>query len=511
MSETRVGDDAPLLEISNLSKSFPGCVALAGVRLEVRPGEVLALVGQNGCGKSTLIKILSGFHQPDSGYEARFGGHPIHLGDSNAAHGLGIHFVHQDLGLLSDLSAQENLAVGPGFSTSRFGLVDWRAQRRRTRAALAALGYDFDVTVPVEELTPSQRVGVAIARAMLQHQHASLRLLVLDEPTASLPQAEVDILFAAVRRLASNGTAVLFVSHRLDEVFDVADRVTVMRDGRVVESRPVGEFDHATLITTILGRSVAVDHRDQTLKSVVTTAEPLLRVRGLCGKRLIDFQLEAQPGEIIGITGLTGSGREEVAPLLFGARRASRGTIEAGGRVVAHLTPTQAKMMGMALVPAARRQSAVFPDATVRENLSVADLTTVTSHLLIQRRRERSDSRRWMERLAVKPMRPEEALINLSGGNQQKVILARWLRRSPRILVLDEPTQGVDVGTKPEIYALLRDVASQGAAIIVCSTDSEEIVEVSTRALVLSAGRIHSELFGSTLTIDRLNHEIMAA
>ena len=503
-------DSAPLLTIERLSKTFPGCVALDGLSLEVRAGEVLALVGQNGCGKSTFIKILSGYHQPDSGYEATFAGAPIRLGDPDIPASLGIRFVHQDLGLMDDLSATENLAVGTGFVTSRLGLVRWREQHRRTRAAVNALGYDFDVTRPVAELSPSQRVGVAIARSMTKRNDQSLRVLVLDEPTASLPQAEVDTLFAAVRRLRDAGTAVVFVSHRLDEVFAVADRVTVMRDGKKVDSRPTRDFDETTLIAQILGRSVDLQHGDPP-RDVPVSGTPLVRVRGLVGQRLDGFDLDAQPGEVIGITGLTGSGREEVSALLFGAQRARGGTIEIGGARIHRLDPALAKRLGVALVPSDRRRLAVLPDASVRENMSLADVGALRRGPLMQRQRERDHAAHWVAALGVKPPRIEESILNLSGGNQQKVILARWLRRSPRVLVLDEPTQGVDVGTKPEIYSLLRQVAATGSTVIMCSTDSEEIVEVCTRALVVSRGRVHVELSGPMLTLDRLNHEIVAA
>jgi ribose transport system ATP-binding protein len=300
------------------------------------------------------------------------------------------------------------------------------------------------------------------------------------------------------------------VSHRLDEVFSVADRVTVMRDGKRVDTRATTDYDEATLIRQILGRSVDLQHGDLPHKGVAKGV-PLLRVRGLIGRRLDGFDLDAQPGEVIGITGLTGSGREEVAGLLFGTSKPRAGVIEIGGATVHRIDPARAKRLGVALVPSDRRRMAVLPDASVRENMSVADVGALRRGFLVQTRRERALAAQWIATLGVKPSRIEESILNLSGGNQQKVILARWLRRSPRVLILDEPTQGVDVGTKPEIYSLLRQVAAGGSTVIVCSTDSEEVVEVSTRALVISRGRVHTELSGPTLTLDRLNHEIVAA
>jgi ribose transport system ATP-binding protein len=499
----------PLLAIEGLSKTFPGCVALDRFDLEIAPGEVMALVGQNGCGKSTFIKLLSGFHQPDPGFRARFAGRDLGLGDSDAPVELGIHFVHQDLGLLDDLSAVENLAVGTGFATRRGGVIRWAEQRRRTVAALRAIGYEFDVTLPVGRLSPSQRVAVAIARALSPESEQPLALLVLDEPTASMPNAEVDILFAAVRHLRDAGTSTLFVTHRLDEVFTVADRITVVRDGRRVAVTPTKDLDHQTLIEQILGRAAELTHVDVPADAAPTA--PTLSVRRLQGHNLRCLDLDVHAGEIVGVTGLTGSGREELAYLLFGAERRTGGTVRIAGRPVERLTPSVAKELGVALVPANRQAAAVVPGANVRENLTLADLGATCRRFLIHRRTEQAEVGRWLSSLQVRPADGEASILALSGGNQQKVLLARWLRTSPRVLILDEPTQGVDVGTKPEIYALLRQAARTGTAIVVCSTDSEELVEVTDRVIVLTDGRAHAELGGSGLTLDRLNRELVAA
>ena len=499
----------PLLDIADLRKTFPGCVALDGLDLQVARGEVMALVGQNGCGKSTLIKVLSGYHQPDPGFRARFAGHDLRLGDPIVPGELGIHFVHQDLGLLDDLSAAENLAVGAGFLTRRGGLINWGEQRRRTAEALQALGYTFDVTSPVARLSPSQRVGVAIARAMCRDVDHPLVLLVLDEPTASMPQAEVDVLFAAVRRLADAGTSTLFVSHRIDEVFAVADRVTVVRDGRRVAVNEIGALDHRVLIEQILGRPAELVHEE--VAAGTSAAGPVLSIRGLAGRQLRDLDLDVHAGEVLGVTGLTGSGREELAALLFGAERRAAGCVAIEGQAIERLNPAVAKRLGMAMVPSNRRALAVVPVGNVRENLTLADLAPLRRRCLVDRQAERAEVSSWLATMQVRPDDGEVSMLDLSGGNQQKVVLARWLRTRPRVLILDEPTQGVDVGTKPEIYALLRQVAGTGTAVMVCSTDSEELVEVADRVVVLADGAIHAVLGGSSLTLDRLNHEIVAA
>jgi len=499
---------SPLLELTGVCKTFPGVKALDELTLDVREGEILALVGQNGCGKSTLIKILSGYHAPDDGAQVSFLGEPVELGRSEFAERFGIAFVHQDLGLVGDLSVMENLAIATGFPTS-FGRVAWGQLRQRTSQALRTLGYDFDVRAPVKALSASEKVAVAMARAMMHGVGRPLRLLILDEPTASLPQKEVDLLFEAVRRLKAEGISVIFVSHRLEEVFVLADRVAVMRDGRVVTVASVAEMTPPHLVELMLGHPLepSAEHASPTVHDV----SPALAVEGLAGQTLVRLDLQAHPGEVLGICGLTGSGREEVAPLLFGAVRRSGGRIRVGDRDLDRVTPSVAKRRGIALVPAERRSAALLFDSNVRENMLLAALGPVSRLLVLSRRAERREVASWIRDLSIKTPGGEFPIANLSGGNQQKVVLARWLRMKPTVLILDEPTQGVDVGAKQEIYRYLRQIAGEGTAVVVCSTDSEEIVEVSDRAVVLAQGVIHAELSGPGLTINALNHQIAAA
>jgi ribose transport system ATP-binding protein len=497
-----------LLDLVGVSKTFPGVKALDELTLEVRQAEILALVGQNGCGKSTLIKILSGYHASDDGAQVSFLGEAVELSGHEFAERYGVAFVHQDLGLVGELSVMENLAIATGFPTT-FGRVAWGRLRKRTAQALWTLGYEFDVRAPVSALSASEKVAVAIARAMLHGAGRPLRLLILDEPTASLPQKEVDLLFHAVRRLRAEGISVIFVSHRLDEVFAIADRVAVMRDGRVVTVAPVAEMSTPRLVELMLGHPMepASEHGDLAARDV----EPALTVEELAGQTLARLDLQVYPGEVLGIGGLTGSGREEVAPLLFGAVRRSGGRIRVGDRELDRITPSLAKRHGVALVPAERRSSALLFDSNVRENMLLAGLRAVTRVLVLSRRAERREVESWIRDLSIKTPGGEFPIANLSGGNQQKVVLARWLRMRPTVLILDEPTQGVDVGAKQEIYRYLRQIAREGTAVIVCSTDSEEIVEISDRAVVLALGVVHAELSGPALTINALNHQIAAA
>jgi ribose transport system ATP-binding protein len=499
---------APVLEISNLSKAFPGTQALDHFDLELYTGQVHALVGQNGSGKSTFIKILSGFHSPGKGCKATFRGTELRLGHPTETVEAGIRFVHQDLGLIGSASAVENLAIVAGYCRRRVGTINWRAGRAETRQALRRLGCTFDVDAPVGTLQKSEQVGVAIARALVTTQDKVLPLLVLDEPTVALPRAEVDRLFDVLRNLKDQGTAILFVSHRLDEVFAAADVVTVVRDGRRIVTTRVDQTDKETLIHQVLGRRM-----EQTGAAAASsrTSDVCLSLHAVSSERLRELDLEVHVGEILGITGLNGSGREDIAGAMFGSIPITGGEIRIDGNLVSNLTPRKAMLRNVAFVPANRRQAALFSDATVRENLTLPSFNTIRRGPFIGRRAERTDTRSWMERLSVKAESSETNIMSLSGGNQQKVIIARWLRLSPRVLLLDEPTQGVDVGAKQQIYQLLHMVAAAGSAVVISSTDSEELAETCDRVVVLSNGRAVAELAGDNLTLDNINHELVLA
>jgi ribose transport system ATP-binding protein len=496
----------PLLEITQLSKTFDSGRALDGADLSVLPAEIHGLVGQNGCGKSTLIKILSGFHEPDPGASCQFEGGDLRLGDSVAAEHAGIHFVHQDLGLINELSVVENLALGAGYTTSRVGKIQWKRQLERTKEALRNLGYELDPMAGVASLSPSERVGIAIARALVTNKSNPLRLLVLDEPTAALPPPEVGRLFAVLRRLKKAGVTSLFVSHRLDELFAVTDRVSVFRNGRRVATSATTDLHQDELIEQILGRPLVAPGATG---EVSRRGSPLVQVRGLAGERLKSLDLDVYPGEVLGLVGVTGSGREEVAALLSGATRAHGGSVEFGGTRHAVLNPHRAKKSGIAFLPTERRRSAVLPDGTVRENLTLPALGGLSKACRLSGRLERTEVMSWLRRMQVHPLQSEIPMVNLSGGNQQKVLLARWLRTNPKLLVLDEPTQGVDIGTKSQIYLLLREAAKNGIAVLVCTTDGKEAVELCDRVLVLADGVCRRELSGASLTPSMVDQELL--
>jgi ribose transport system ATP-binding protein len=487
------------LTVTNMSKSFAGPRVLESVSLSVEPGEIRALVGENGSGKSTLIRILAGFHLPDEG-SAEVDGHSLHLGHGDASEALGLRFVHQDLGLVNNLDAVDNIALGVGYPSFR-GRISWRQERKRTRAALAELGYEFDVRLPAGSLAMSERTALAVARALAPRQTPA-KVLILDEPTANLPAAEAERLFQLAKRVADSGVAVMFVSHHFDEVFELAQSVTVLRDGKHVITRPVAGLSEDQLIELVVGRQLeqAVHIADDAERR-----EVVLDVTGLGCDVLNGVDVAVHAGEVVGIAGITGSGRDEVASALFGGTDRT-GEVKVNGAVVPKLRPDRAMAMGMGLVPAERHANAAFMLSTLRENITVTQPGAHWRKGILWKSQERSDVAKWLDRLDVRPRDSEFAMSDLSGGNQQKVVLARWLRMEPKVLVLNEPTQGVDVGAKADIHTLIDQVAAQGTAVLIVSTDHEELVRLCHRVLVLRRGKIADRISGA-----RMDHDVITA
>jgi ribose transport system ATP-binding protein len=488
----------PVLTVRGLSKTFVSTRALSDVDFDLRAGEIHALIGQNGCGKSTLIKVLAGFHQPDPGAEIRLAGEEVDLSRTADSHDAGFRFVHQDLGLVGTLSTVENLMLGRELTTARGGRIRWDAERRDAERRMDDLGYQFDVLRPVAELGAAERTGVAIARALWDWKTA--RVLVVDEPTASLPREEVAILFAALERVRRAGLGVIYVSHRLDEIFAIGDRVTVLKDGVRVGTWNVADIDQDDLVRSMIGGEQLRPPHDRLTQP---SADVALRVSGLCGTVVDNVDLEARRGEVVGIAGLTGSGREEILPLIFGT--ASRaGDVRLNDRPVpAH--PRGAMRAGLALVPADRRGQGAVLGMTLRENCSLTDLRPFSTRLgYLSRTRENREAEEWIGRLDVRPARSDTIFALLSGGNQQKVVLAKWLRRRPKVLLLDEPSQGVDVGAKAVIHALARQVARDRATVVIASSDDAELCDTCDRVLVMRDGRIVAEVEGARLTTEEL-------
>ncbi len=495
-----------LLAIRDLSKTFPGQVALDEVDITLDAGRTHALVGQNGSGKSTLIKILAGYHQPDPGASAEVNGVPLALGDAKAAAAVGIRFVHQDLGLVESMSAVENISMGVGYTTRRGGRIDWAADTRRAREGLDLLGFnDIDVSVPVGALAPSQRTAVALARA-LHGWEQDAQLLVLDEPTASLPGDDVERLFAAIRRLKARGVAILYVSHHLDEVFEIADDVSVLRDGRRVTTVPTSSVDHEGLIELMIGHRL---ERSAMGSQANASGVAGLDVRGLTGGTVRGIDLVVRPGEIVGVAGITGSGRELIAPFITGQLPSEDGSVIVNGIAIPNHDPRAAMDAGMAFVPADRTTHGVLPLASVGDNLTIADVWRNWRRGRLRHDEERSECAHWVDRLQIKTAGTAIPISALSGGNQQKVLFGRSLRLAPTVLVLDEPTSGIDVGAKDQILGLIDEAGQDGTAVLAVSTDTDELVQVAHRILVMVEGIIIDELTGDDMTTENVERSLL--
>jgi rhamnose transport system ATP-binding protein len=471
-----------LLRATGISKSFAGIHALRNVSFELRPGEVHALVGENGAGKSTLIKIITGAYQADSG-SLEVAGLPVVDPDPIEARSLGIAAIYQQPALFPDLSVAENMAVGiePGGAWRR---IRWRRRRERARALLDRVSAAIDPDVPVNELTMPEQQLVEIARAL----GAEARILIMDEPTASLGEREVGQLFRVIRDLRAQGVGIIYISHRLEELFEIGDRVTVLRDGENVSTQPLAGFDHRQLIRLMVGRELNAIYP----KAAVTLGETALELSGVgCRESGVqDIDLTLRRGEILGLAGLVGAGRTELARILFGLTPADTGTIRIAGKPVLIRSPIEAMRHGIAYVPEDRRHHGVILDMPVAENVTLATLSQIARLGMLSFRRERGVAESFVQRLGIKTDSVDAAVGNLSGGNQQKVALARWLAASPRILILDEPTQGIDVGAKSEIHRLMSELAGLGMAIVMISSELPEILGMSDRIAVLHAGRL---------------------
>jgi ribose transport system ATP-binding protein len=496
-----------VLEIGELSKTYPGQVALDRARLQVRPGEIHALVGQNGSGKSTLIKLLAGYVKADHGARVRFGGRDVDLWTLDKDDRQRIRIVHQDLGLVPTLSTVENLGLGHGYHTGVAGRIKWRSEVRRAQELLLAFGLAPDVRQPVATLSAAERAAVAIMRALQDWDTERPGLLVLDEPTASLNRGEVDALFREVRRVAEQGAGVLFVSHMLDEVLGLADRVTVLRDGEVVAAgEPVDRLDERRLVELIVGRSMTDLYPD----TDHVVGRPVLEAEMVFGITLRGVSLKIHEGEVLGIAGLVGSGREEVAGALFGATPRFAGRVLVNKQKV-FATPLDSIRAGMAFVPADRKAVGLDMQERLYQHIPLPRLGPVQRGIRLDHRALRHAAAEWAERLEVQPPLLDRRMEKFSGGNQQKAVLARWLRTEPDVLLLDEPTQGVDVGAKAAIYQHVREAADNGMAVLVASSDAEELVHLCDRVLVFRSGAVAVELRGNTLTDDRLVAETLGA
>ena len=487
----------PILEMRGIHKSFPGVHALRGVDLEVGRGEVLGLVGENGAGKSTLVKILAGAYTRDAG-EITVGGERLDDASPQEMLDRGIAVIYQEPSLAPHLSVAENIFMGR-LPTNRFGVVDWPRLLQDTDLVAQRLGLDISPGAPVSGLSVARRQMVEIAKALSR----DARLIVLDEPSAVLADAELHGLFTVIRRLAEKGVAFVYISHRLNEVFRITDRVTVMKDGQVVATAPTAELSPAQLVRLMVGRDMADEAHDDRR----TLGDVALSVRGLSRDGVLhDVSLSARKGEILGIAGLAGSGRTEVLRAIHGADPIDAGTIEVFGRPVRISSPRDAIGLGIGLLTEDRKSDGLLLRQSVAFNTTITRLGDVSSAGVISARREGRLVRDHVARLGVRTPTIGSRVRNLSGGNQQKVIFAKWLHAECRILLIDEPTRGVDVGAKREIHQLLRALADKGVAIVAVSSELPEILALSDRILVMREGRVTGELDRGEATEERIMH-----
>ncbi|MER5304705.1 sugar ABC transporter ATP-binding protein [Streptomyces lasiicapitis] len=498
-----------MLSVSGLGKSFPGVRALDGVDFTARAGEVHALIGENGAGKSTLIKVLTGVYKPGEG-EVRYDGSAVRFATPLQAQHAGISTIYQEVNLVPLMSVARNLFLGRE-PRGRLGLIDFRRMHREAQEALRGLGVRVDVRRPLRELGVGAQQMVALARAV----SVDARVVIMDEPTSSLEPREVATLFGVIRMLRGRGIAVIYVSHRLDELYEVCDTVTVLRDGKAVHTGPIAALDRLRLVALMLGREVG-DVREEGLTkfsgSHDTDAQPVLEATRLTVRHQLDgVSLTIRPGEVVGLGGLLGSGRSETAKAIAGALPPDSGRVVIAGVPVRTGSTPAAIRAGVSLLPEDRKAEGIVPGLSVRENIALAALPGLSRFGLVDEARIDRVVDTFMKRLRIKASGPHQKVGELSGGNQQKVLLARWLAMNPKVLLLDEPTRGIDVGAKAEVQKLIDELADDGLGVLLISSDMEELIEGSDRVVVLKDGAVVEELTGDAVTEDRLMRAIAAA
>ncbi|GAB5096131.1 sugar ABC transporter ATP-binding protein [Caballeronia sp. GACF4] len=489
--------NAPLLDMQDIDIAFGGVPALKRARLTVAAGEVHALIGQNGAGKSTLIKILTGAYRKTAG-TIRFDGRETDFRTPKEAREAGISTIYQEINLVPFRSVAENIFLGR--EPRRFGLIDWKTVQRRAHELLESFGLHIDVKKPVREYSTAIQQMVALARAV----SSDAKMVIMDESTSSLDEREVELLFTVVRRLRDDGRAVIFVSHRLDELYALCDRVTVMRDGQTVAESSMQEMDKLKLVTTMLGRTLAaVVHEDDAVKeaNLAKRGAVALRAQGLsAGAKVTDVTLDVHAGEAVGLAGLLGSGRTETMRLLFGADRPSNGTLAVDGAEVAFKSPKDAIARGIAYLTEDRKAEGIVPELSVRDNLTLVCLPALTRRGVIDVAKQREIVDGFITSLGIKLRSPDQPIRELSGGNQQKVLLARWLATNPRLLLLDEPTRGIDVGAKADVAKIVRELRDAGLAVLLSASELEELTAVADRAVVIRDGETVAQLDGAQMT-----------
>ncbi|MGW4940649.1 sugar ABC transporter ATP-binding protein [Actinoplanes sp. NPDC004185] len=500
-----------LLEVVDVAKEFPGVRALDGVSFTLRPGEVHALVGENGAGKSTLIKVLTGVYQPDGG-ELRYRDEPVRFGTPMDAQRAGISTIYQEVNLIPLMSVAHNLFLGREPRT-RLGLLDEGRMYREAGEILRRYGVTTDVRRQLGTLALGAQQMVALARAVM----IDAKVVIMDEPTSSLEPREVETLFGVIRELHAQGIGIVYVSHRLDELYRICDTVTILRDGRVVHTGKLAELERLRLVSLMLGRDMSAVRREGFTgfageHATAADAAPVLEVAGLTSRhKLHDISFAVRPGEVVGLGGLLGAGRSETIKAIGGAYPVDSGRVTVGGKELKRPTTVRAVRAGIATQPEDRKAEGIVAGLSVRENIALAVLPRLSAFGLVSDRKIDEVVRTYMDRLQIKASGPDQRVGDLSGGNQQKVLLARLLATRPRVLLLDEPTRGIDVGAKAEVQSLIDELAGEGLGVVLVSSDAEELIEGADRVVVLRDGAVVGELRDADVTTEALLETIAAA
>ena len=493
---------APVLSLRGIAKSFPGVRALDGVELDLYPGQVTALIGENGAGKSTIVKILTGIYQPDEG-EIMVAGAPARFPAAVDAARAGVTAIHQETVLFDDLTVAENIFLGHA-PRGRFGLIDWRRMNAEAAAILARVGAEVDPRTPLRELGIASKHLVAISRAL----SIDARVVIMDEPTAALSQKEIEELYELIERLRADGKAILFISHKFDEIFRIADRYTVFRDGRLVGAGMMAEATEKALVAMMVGREM--DRIFPPRAPVI--GEEVLRVAGYCHPtEFADINFGLRRGEILGFYGLVGAGRSEFMQSLFGVTKPSKGVCRIDGQVAVIRSPAEAVARGVVYVPEDRGLQGAIRSMPIFQNMTLPSLAQVSRNGFLRMAEEFALTRSYAERLELRAASLDQPLGLLSGGNQQKVVIGKWLATHPKVLILDEPTRGIDVGAKREIHQLMSKLADQGVGIIMISSEMPEVLGMSDRIIVMHEGHVCGELSRSEATQERIMSLILSA
>ena len=487
-----------MIEMTGISKAFDGNTVLTDVQFSLQKGEIHALMGENGAGKSTLMKILTGIHTHDTG-EIKFKGELVNFKNPKEAEQAGIAVIHQELNILPDLTVAENLFLGNEKVFGKSGILKTKQMNKEAKKILSALGLNEDVKALTSELSVGKQQIIEIAKAM----SSNAEIIIMDEPTAALTDREIESLFKTIKGLQANGVSFVYISHRMEEIFSICDRITILRDGEFVGVKKIRETSFDEIVQMMVGRELGerFPTRNSAIGEVKLAAEGLTR-----NGYFEDISFELRKGEVLGISGLMGAGRTEVVQSLFGYRKLNKGNLILDGKPVKIKNPLQAKKLGFGYVTEDRKSEGLIVDFSVKENLSLTNFEKVSSNGIISTRSEKELYESMVERLGVRVSGPEQAAKSLSGGNQQKVVIAKWLGIEPDVLILDEPTRGVDVGAKKEIYTIINELAERGVAILMISSELPEIIGMADRVLVMHEGNLMAELSKDEMTQEKIMH-----